>query len=127
MLCLRALLLPSLFSYDSSKSNPQLTISPNRTNNKSAFLLLRSASQHITDNGSIITIVTSLLAAYTGLYTSYAGTKAGVEHFTRGLSKELMGRGVSVNAVAPGPMDTRTLPSTLPISFQIQLEFFRGQ
>ncbi|KAH8654506.1 hypothetical protein BGZ60DRAFT_418659 [Tricladium varicosporioides] len=78
----------------------------NATNSKSAFLLLRSASQHITDNGSIITIATSLLAAYTGLYTSYAGTKAGVEHFTRGLSKELMGKGINVNVVAPGPMDT---------------------
>ena len=55
----------------------------------------------------MITIVTSLLAAFTGYYTSYAGSKAPVEHFTRGLAKELMGKRISVNAIAPGPMDTR--------------------
>lgn len=53
-----------------------------------------------------MTIVTSLLAAFTGLYTSYAGSKAPVEHFTRGAAKELQPRGISVSAVAPGPMDT---------------------
>ncbi|KAF2164930.1 hypothetical protein M409DRAFT_24832 [Zasmidium cellare ATCC 36951] len=75
-------------------------------NSKSAFFILKAGAQHVEDGGKLITIVTSLLAAYTGGYTSYAGSKAPVEHFTRGLSKELMGRGVSVNAIAPGPMDT---------------------
>nr|WP_245235812.1 SDR family NAD(P)-dependent oxidoreductase [Streptomyces durhamensis] len=51
--------------------------------------------------GKIITIVTSLLAAYTGLYSCYAGSKAPVEHFTRALSKELFGRNISVNNIAP--------------------------
>lgn len=36
----------------------------------------------------------------------YAGSKAPVEHFTRGTAKELSGRGVSVNSIGPGPMDT---------------------
>ena len=43
---------------------------------------------------------------YTGLYSSYAGSKAPVEHFTRALSKALSGRHVSVNDIAPAPMDT---------------------
>jgi NAD(P)-dependent dehydrogenase (short-subunit alcohol dehydrogenase family) len=50
--------------------------------------------------------VTALLAAFTGFYTSYAGSKAPVEHFTRGVSKELQSKRISVNAIAPGPMDT---------------------
>lgn len=76
-------------------------------NSKAAFFILKAGAKNVSDGGKIITIVTSLLAAFTGLYTSYAGSKAPVEHFTRGVCKELQPRGISVNAVAPGPMDTR--------------------
>ncbi|KAJ5715528.1 uncharacterized protein N7483_012709 [Penicillium malachiteum] len=75
-------------------------------NSKVAFFILKAAAQHISDDGKIITIVTALLGAFTGFYTSYAGSKAPVEHFTRGDCKELQSRRVSVNNVAPGPMDT---------------------
>ena len=68
---------------------------------------MRESAKNIKDGGKIITIVTALLAAFTGNYTSYAGSKAPVEHFTRGVAKELSARGISVNAVGPGPMDTR--------------------
>lgn len=76
-------------------------------NSKAAFLILQEAAKNVHDGGKIITIVTSLLAAFTGLYTAYAGSKAPVEHFTRGAAKELSSRRISVNAIAPGPMDTR--------------------
>jgi NAD(P)-dependent dehydrogenase (short-subunit alcohol dehydrogenase family) len=49
----------------------------------------------------MITIVTSLLTAFTGFYTSYAGSKAPVKYFTRGVSKELQSKRVSANAIAP--------------------------
>ena len=75
-------------------------------NSKSAYFFLQEAGKRVNDNGKICTIVTSLLAAYTGLYSTYAGAKAPVEHFTRAASKEFGGRGISVTAVAPGPMDT---------------------
>ncbi|MCE7042794.1 SDR family oxidoreductase [Dyadobacter sp. CY312] len=75
-------------------------------NSKSAYFFLQEAGKKINDNGKICTIVTSLLAAYTGLYSTYAGAKAPVEHFTRAASKEFGSRGISVTAVAPGPMDT---------------------
>lgn len=75
-------------------------------NSKSAYFFLQEAGKKINDNGKICTIVTSLLAAYTGLYSTYAGAKAPVEHFTRAASKEFGERGISVTAVAPGPMDT---------------------
>lgn len=57
-------------------------------------------------NGKLITIVTALLAAFTDGYSTYAGGKATVEHFTRAAAKELSGRGISVNNIGPGPMDT---------------------
>ncbi|WKU44538.1 SDR family oxidoreductase [Streptomyces sp. VNUA116] len=75
-------------------------------NTKAAYFMMREAAKRIERDGSIVTIVTSLLAAYTGLYSVYAGSKAPVEHFTRALSKELFGRNISVNNIAPGPMDT---------------------
>lgn len=75
-------------------------------NSKIAYFFIQEAGKQLNDNGKINTIVTSLLAAYTGLYSTYAGAKAPVEHFTRMASKEFGHRGISVTAVAPGPMDT---------------------
>ena len=75
-------------------------------NAKSAFFFLKEAGKHLNDNGKIVTLVTSLLGAYTPFYAAYAGTKAPVEHFTRSASKEFGERGISVTAIGPGPMDT---------------------
>jgi NAD(P)-dependent dehydrogenase (short-subunit alcohol dehydrogenase family) len=75
-------------------------------NAKQAYFFLQEAGKQLNNNGKICTIVTSLLAAYTGYYSTYAGAKAPVEHFTRAASKEFGDRGISVTAVAPGPMDT---------------------
>ncbi|WP_151719815.1 SDR family oxidoreductase [Gemmobacter serpentinus] len=75
-------------------------------NAKSAFFFLKEAGKAVQDNGVITTLVTSLLGAYTPFYSSYAGTKAPVEHFTRAASKEFGDRGISVTAIGPGPMDT---------------------
>ena len=75
-------------------------------NTKVAYFFIQEAGKKLNDNGKINTIVTSLLAAFTGYYSTYAGAKAPVEHFTRAASKEFGSRGISVTAVAPGPMDT---------------------
>lgn len=75
-------------------------------NAKAAFFFIREAGKHLKDNGKICTLVTSLLGAFTPFYSSYAGTKAPVEHFTRAASKEFGERGISVTAIGPGPMDT---------------------
>ncbi|PLP59994.1 short chain dehydrogenase [Mesorhizobium loti] len=75
-------------------------------NAKTAFFFLKEAGRIINDNGKICTLVTSLLGAFTPFYSSYAGTKAPVEHFTRAASKEFGERGISVTAIGPGPMDT---------------------
>ena len=75
-------------------------------NAKTAFFFLKEAGKHVNDNGKVVTLVTSLLGAFTPFYASYAGTKSPVEHFTRAAAKEFGARGISVTAVGPGPMDT---------------------
>lgn len=75
-------------------------------NTKAAFFCMQEAAKRIADNGRIITIGTTLQAATTGLYAVYAGSKAPLEHFTRALAKEIGARGVTVNTVAPGPLNT---------------------
>lgn len=75
-------------------------------NNKVAFFFIREAGKTLNKNGRIVSLVTSLLAAYTPFYGAYAGTKAPVEYYTKAASKELLEKGITVNTVAPGPMDT---------------------
>ena len=75
-------------------------------NAKSAYFFLKEAGKRVADDGKVITLVTSLLAAFTDGYSTYAGGKAPVEHFTRAASKEFAERRISVNSIAPGPMDT---------------------
>ncbi|MCP1231539.1 SDR family oxidoreductase [Acetobacter indonesiensis] len=75
-------------------------------NTKAAYFFIKEAGLHLNDNGKLVTLVTSLLGAYTPFYSTYAGSKAAVEHFTRAASKEYGARGISVNAIGPGPMDT---------------------
>ena len=75
-------------------------------NSKAAFFFIQQAGRVLADGGNIVTIVSSLLAAYTPFYAIYPGSKAAVEHYTRAASKEFGERGISVNAIGPGPMDT---------------------
>ena len=75
-------------------------------NSKSAFFFIKEAGRQLEDNGKLVTLVTSLLGAFTPFYAAYAGSKAPVEHFTRAAAKEFGVRGISVTAVGPGPMDT---------------------
>lgn len=75
-------------------------------NAKAAFFFLQEAGRTLRDHGKILTVVTSLLGAFTPFYAAYAGAKSPVEHFTRAAAKEFGTRGISVTAVGPGPMDT---------------------
>ncbi|HEY8549169.1 MAG TPA: SDR family oxidoreductase [Vicinamibacterales bacterium] len=75
-------------------------------NTRAMFYSMREAARRISDNGRIINTGTTLLCAMAPLYGVYAGTKAPIEEFTRMLAREIGGRGVTVNCVAPGPIDT---------------------
>jgi NAD(P)-dependent dehydrogenase (short-subunit alcohol dehydrogenase family) len=62
-------------------------------NSKAAFFFIQEAGKKLADRGKIVTIVSSLLAAYTGFYSIYPGSKAPIEHYTRAASKEFGARG----------------------------------
>jgi 3-oxoacyl-[acyl-carrier protein] reductase len=76
------------------------------TNLDSAFLVLREAARRLDDGGRVILLSTSLTAVTVPGYGSYAPAKAAVEHLVRAAAKELGARGITVNAVAPGPIDS---------------------
>jgi NAD(P)-dependent dehydrogenase (short-subunit alcohol dehydrogenase family) len=75
-------------------------------NARAPFLTMRTASTRLRDGGRVINIGTTLLAATTAYYGAYAGSKAPLEDLTRALAKEIGDRGITVNTVAPGPVDT---------------------
>jgi NAD(P)-dependent dehydrogenase (short-subunit alcohol dehydrogenase family) len=75
-------------------------------NAKAAYFFLQQVGKRLNEGGAVVTIVTALLGAFTDGYSTYAGSKSPVEHFSRAAAKEWAARGISVNSVAPGPMDT---------------------
>ncbi|KLT45305.1 short chain dehydrogenase [Cutaneotrichosporon oleaginosum] len=93
-------------------------------NAKANFFFIQEAAKALNDGGAIISIVTSLLGAFTGFYSTYQGSKAPVEWFTKAAAKELMPRGIRVNAIAPGPMDT---PFFYPQEEDAAVEYHKSQ
>ena len=75
-------------------------------NLKGTFNTLREGAKRVRAGGRIINFSTSLVGTLLPTYAPYAAAKAGVEVMTHVLSKELRGRNVTVNAVAPGPTAT---------------------
>ena len=75
-------------------------------NTRGSFLCTREGARRLSDNGRIINIATSLLAGAAPNYAAYAGSKAIMEEITRMGAKELGGRGITVNSISPGPVDT---------------------
>jgi len=75
-------------------------------NLKGSFNTMREAARHIRTGGRIINFSTSIVGMLLPTYAVYAATKAGVEAMTSILAKELRGRNVTVNAIAPGPTAT---------------------
>lgn len=75
-------------------------------NLKGTFNTLREASRRLRNGGRIINLSSSVVGLYQPGYAVYAATKAGVEAMTHVLTKELRGRNITVNDVAPGPTAT---------------------
>jgi NAD(P)-dependent dehydrogenase (short-subunit alcohol dehydrogenase family) len=73
---------------------------------KGVFFLTQKALPLIADNGRIINLSTGLARFVTPGYAAYAAMKGGIEVFTRYLAKELGGRGITANTVAPGIIET---------------------
>jgi 3-oxoacyl-[acyl-carrier protein] reductase len=75
-------------------------------NLKGVINTLREAARRLRHGGRIINLSSSVVGLYQPGYAVYAATKAGVEAMTHILSKELRGRNITVNGVAPGPTAT---------------------
>ncbi|WP_145591286.1 SDR family oxidoreductase [Yersinia rochesterensis] len=75
-------------------------------NLKGSFNGMREAAKRLRDGGRIVNFSTSVVGLKLEKYAVYAATKAAVETMTAILAKELRGRNITVNAVAPGPTAT---------------------
>jgi 3-oxoacyl-[acyl-carrier protein] reductase len=75
-------------------------------NLKGTFNTLREASTRLREGGRVINFSSSVVGLYQPTYGVYAATKAGVEAMTHVFSKELRGRNITVNTIAPGPTAT---------------------
>jgi 3-oxoacyl-[acyl-carrier protein] reductase len=75
-------------------------------NFKGTFNTLREAAARLRDGGRIINFSSSVVGLLQPTYGVYAATKAAIEAMTSVLAKELRGRNITVNAVAPGPTAT---------------------
>jgi 3-oxoacyl-[acyl-carrier protein] reductase len=76
-------------------------------NLKGTFNTLREASRRLRDGGRIVNFSSSVVGLLQPTYGVYAATKAAVEAMTSILAKELRGRDITVNAIAPGPTATK--------------------
>lgn len=76
------------------------------TNLRGTFLVLAQAATQLGQGGRIIALSTSVIAKSFPGYGPYIASKAGVEGLVPVLANELRGRGITVNAIAPGPVGT---------------------
>jgi NAD(P)-dependent dehydrogenase (short-subunit alcohol dehydrogenase family) len=85
-----------------------------RTNIFGMFFMTKAALRHLREGSAIIN--TTSVTAYKGSpqLLDYASTKGAIVAFTRSLAQSLVGKGIRVNGVAPGPIWTPLIPSTFP-------------
>lgn len=77
-----------------------------RANVRGAFVVSQQAVRRVRNGGAIINFSSSVTKLALPSYTAYAATKGAVDAMTLILAKELRGRDITVNAVAPGPTAT---------------------
>jgi 3-oxoacyl-[acyl-carrier protein] reductase len=93
--------LSNLADTDDASFDRQIAI-----NLKGTFNTLREGARRLRPGGRIINLSSSVVVLLQPTYAIYAATKAGVEAMTSVLTKELRGRNITVNAIAPGPVAT---------------------
>lgn len=75
-------------------------------NTRGTFNTLREAATRLADGGRIVNVSSTTIALNLPNYSVYIASKAAVESLTQVFAKELRGRRITVNAVAPGPVAT---------------------
>jgi 3-oxoacyl-[acyl-carrier protein] reductase len=93
--------LPQLVDTDDKTFDSLVSV-----NVKGSFNTMREAATRLRTGGRIVNFSTSVIGLALPGYAVYAATKAAIEAMTNILSKELRGKGITVNAVAPGPTAT---------------------
>ncbi|MFC7243054.1 SDR family oxidoreductase [Catellatospora aurea] len=77
-----------------------------RTNIRGTFMVAQQAARRVRDGGAIITFSTAVVQLAMPGYGAYSASKGAIEAFTLILAREMGGRDITVNAVAPGPTAT---------------------
>ncbi|MGR9346453.1 SDR family oxidoreductase [Rhizobium leguminosarum] len=95
------MMLSSLAEADDANFDRQIGV-----NLKGTFNTLREAAKRLRDGGRVVNFSTSVVGLKLETYGVYAATKAAVETFTAIMAKEMRGRNITVNAIAPGPVAT---------------------
>ena len=85
-----------------------------RTNVYAMFWLCQAALPHLPRGGAIINVASIQAYEPSPTLLAYASTKGAIVTFSKALSKQAIERGVRVNVVAPGPVWTPLIPSTMP-------------
>lgn len=80
-------------------------------NLRGVFLSCREAAPRLADGGRVITLSSSSTAVSLPGYGLYSATKAAAEQLSRALARELGARGITVNVISPGPIDTAAFRS----------------
>ncbi|OWV86166.1 3-ketoacyl-ACP reductase [Rhizobium sp. N122] len=95
------MMLSSLAEADDANFDRQIAV-----NLKGTFNTLREAARRLRDGGRVVNLSTSVVGLKLETYGVYAATKAAVEMLTAIMAKEMRGRNITVNAIAPGPVAT---------------------
>ncbi|PDT38226.1 3-ketoacyl-ACP reductase [Rhizobium sp. M10] len=93
--------LSSLAEADDESFDRQIGV-----NLRGTFNTLREAARRLRDGGRVINVSTSVVGLKLETYGVYAASKAAVETLTAIMAKEMRGRNITVNAIAPGPVAT---------------------